>query len=170
MKEISRALKRLCDDGVISEYAIGGGIGALAYVEPFLTEDIDVFAPMVTTSGLVDPTPILNKLRELGYSEMVGDRVVIGSWPVQFLPPASELEREAVAEAREEFIDGAPLRLFSAEHLMAISLKLGRPKDLARLEQFIESGRFQDARLNSILERHGLASRWDEFVRKVKLR
>ena len=35
-------------DGEIVNYAIGGAIGAVFYVEPFATQDIDVFIMMRT--------------------------------------------------------------------------------------------------------------------------
>lgn len=167
MKDVIEVLNRLQREGVLPTYAIGGGMAALAYVEPFLTEDIDVFAMMVTTSGLVDPSPILKRLGELGYSRMVGDRVVIGEWPVQFLPPAGDLESEAVTEARAEILEGVSARIFTAEHLMAIALKTGRAKDHARVEQFIESGRFDPEKLDAILNRFDLKTAWNELQRRM---
>lgn len=166
MKEIIEVLNRLQREGILPAYAIGGGMAALAYIEPFLTEDVDVFATMVTASGLVDPSPIFLRLKELGYSEMVGDRIVIGEWPVQFLPPAGDLESEAVAEAREEILEGISVRIFTAEHLMAIALKTARAKDHARIEQFMESGRFDLGKLNAILNRFGLNKKWDDIQRR----
>lgn len=56
--------------------------------------------------------------------------------------------------------------VFTAEHLCAIALEVGRAKDKARLLQFIEAGAFEAARFQSILTRHGLTSRWQQFERQ----
>lgn len=55
-------------------------------------------------------------------------------------------------------------RVIKAEHLMAIMLQTGRLKDLARLSQFVESGNFDHAELETVLVRHGLLQKWKEFV------
>lgn len=167
MKGVIEVLNRLREDGVLRDYAIGGGMAALAYVEPFLTGDIDVFTTMTAGSGLVDPSPIFRRLAELGHREMRGDRVVIHGWPVQFLPPAGALESEAIAGACDVMVTGASARFFTAEHLIAIAVKLGRPKDVARVEQFLMAQQFEMATLMTILERHGLAGRWRELERRI---
>jgi hypothetical protein len=46
---------------------------------------------------------------------------------------------EALAEAVEVEVEEIKTRVFTAEHLAAIALQTGRPKDEARLLQFIES-------------------------------
>jgi hypothetical protein len=51
----------------------------------------------------------------------------------------------------------------SAEHLVAIALRTGRPRDHARILQFIEQSAFDRPRLQSILKRHGLLSKWEQF-------
>ena len=38
-------------DGVIGRYAIGGAIGAVFWLEPFTTRDVDVFVTLPTTPG-----------------------------------------------------------------------------------------------------------------------
>ena len=82
---------------------------------------------------------------------------------MQFLPPAGPLGEEALAEAVELDVEGEPARVFSAEHLAALALELGRAKDKARLLQFIESGVLDADRFQAILQRHGLLDRWQTF-------
>ena len=163
MKEVVEVLNGLLEEGVLKDYAIGGGMAALAYVEPFLTEDIDVFTTMTVTSGLVDPAAIFRRLRERGFDRMDGDRIIIHGWPVQFLPPLSGLEAEALSSARERIVEGVQTRFFCAEHLMAIAVKTGRGKDMARLEKFIEAGQFDETAFSDILKRHNLTGRWNEM-------
>ena len=50
-----------------------------------------------------------------------------------------------------------------AEHLAAIMLDAGRPKDFARLLQFVEAGVLDDVRFTSVLEQHDLVQKWQRF-------
>ena len=43
MKETFAVLNQMVADGAIENYAVAGAIGAMFYVEPFSTQDIDVF-------------------------------------------------------------------------------------------------------------------------------
>ena len=58
------------------------------------------------------------------------------------------------------------MRVFSAEHLCAIALEVGRAKGKARVLQFIEAGTLDAARFQSIVTRHGLTGRWQQFERQ----
>jgi len=42
MKETFAVLNQMVADGAIENYAVAGAIGAIFYVEPFLTQDLDV--------------------------------------------------------------------------------------------------------------------------------
>lgn len=42
MEKVIQVLNRMQADGVIEKFAIGGGIAAIRYLEPYLTDDIDV--------------------------------------------------------------------------------------------------------------------------------
>ena len=97
---------------------------------------------------------------------MEGEYIVIGGWPVQFLPPTGPLADEALKEAAQHDVDGIPARAFSAEHLAAIALQTGRAKDKARLLQFIESNVLDLQRFQTIIARHGLADAWAKFERQ----
>jgi len=43
MEKVIEVLNRMQADGVIEKFAIGGGIAAIYYLEPYQTDDIDVF-------------------------------------------------------------------------------------------------------------------------------
>jgi hypothetical protein len=91
---------------------------------------------------------------------------VIEGWPVQFLPVYNPLTEEALAQALEVEFGSTPTRVFSAEHLAAIMLETGRPKDHARLIQFFESNALDCVVLESIVARHDLTSKWENFRRR----
>jgi len=166
MEKTLAVLNRMQADGIINRYAIGGAIAATRYIEPFHTSDIDVFVFLpFSTSGLVSISPIYTYLGRLGY-EAQGEYINVEGWPVQFLPVYNSLSEEALSHAVEVNFGSTPTRVLSAEHLAAIMLETGRPKDYARLVQFIESDALDISKLHDILARNGLLTKWDSFHRK----
>jgi len=154
-------------DGVIGMYAIGGAVGATFYLEPSATADVDIFVMLPTAPGssLLSVSPIYDYLRARG-CRIEGERIVVGDWPVQFLPPHGALEQEALAAAAETEVEGVRTWVLSAEHLVAIALQTGRAKDYARIVQFLEQGAVDAGKLNGVLKKHGLMSQWEKFKRK----
>lgn len=167
IRDVFKTLNDLQTDGVIDRYAIGGAVGATFYLEPFATLDVDVFVTFRSEPErhVLSLQPILDYLKERG-GAMEGEHIVIGGWPVQFLPPAGPLVEEALAQAVETDVEGTPARVFTAEHLAAIALQTGRAKDKARLLQFIESQALDTGRFQDIVLRHGMHSAWQRFERQ----
>jgi hypothetical protein len=151
-------------DNIIGRYAIGGAVGVTFYLEPVATLDVNIFISFHTQPGslLISPQPVFKYLTERG-ARIEGEYVIIADWPVQFLPPTGPLVEEALAEAVEFEVEEIRTRVFTAEHLAAIALQTGRPKDKARLLQFTESDTLSWVRFQSILERHALAGSWRKF-------
>jgi hypothetical protein len=62
---------------------------------------------------------------------------------------------------------GCPLRgrprVFTAEHLAAICLQVGRLKDHDRVIRFVEAGVLEPEVFEPILQRHDLMNRWLKF-------
>jgi hypothetical protein len=164
MKATLEVINRMQADGVIGKYAIGGAVGATFYLEPSATLDIDVFVvlPKAASGSLLTLAPIYEYLRARG-CKTEGEYVVIEGWPVQFLPPSDALSEEALAQAVETEVEGIQSWVMTAEHLVAIALKTGRPKDFARILQFIESGVLDTDKLDALLARHRLLEKWEEF-------
>ncbi len=167
MKATLEMINRMQVDGVIGNYAIGGAIGAIFYLETFYTADLDIFITLPTAPGssLLSLSPIYEYLTAQG-CQVDGERIVIGGWPVQFLPLRGALEQEALAEAVKTEFDGIPTSVLSAEHLVAIALQTGRAKDYARIAMFLEQDAVNRKKLDSILLRHGLVPKWKKFESK----
>ncbi len=157
-------INQLRADGIIEHYAIGGAVGATFYLEPVATLDVDVFISFRPKAGslIASPQPIFDYLKARG-AKMEGEYIVVAGWPVQFLPAASPLLAEALAQAVEKDVAGTKVRVFTAEYLAAIALELGRAKDTARLLQFVESGVLDFERFQPILFRHDLVDKWKRF-------
>jgi hypothetical protein len=133
MKATLEVINQMQTDGVIGAYAIGGAVGATFYLEPVATLDIDVFVSFQQQPGssLISLTPIYDYLTARGF-KAEQECIVIGGWPVQFLPPGNSLVAEALAQAIETEVEGVRTRVMTAEHLTAIALQTGRAKDAAR--------------------------------------
>jgi hypothetical protein len=167
IQEVITTINHMLSDGIIEHYAIGGAVGATFYLEPVSTLDVDIFVTFRSDSGslLLSPAPLFDYLKTQGCT-MEGEYVIIGGWPVQFLPPTGPLVEEALSQAVVMDVEGTPAHVFTAEHLAAIALQTGRAKDKARLLQFIESTALDSARFQAIVLRHGLQSAWQRFERQ----
>lgn len=160
MEKTLRVLNRMVKDDVIEQYAIGGAVAAIFYIEPINTNDLDVFFHVKPSStGLDVLTPLYEYLSGLGYQAQ-GEAIDIEGWPVQFLPIFNPLLEEAVAQAKEVGFQRTKTRVMQAEHLVAIMLQTGRLKDHARIAQFMEQEVVDQGGLVDILRRHGLIKKW----------
>ncbi len=181
LKQTIDVLNEMAAEGVIESYAIGGAVAAFYYIEASSTDDLDILISFDNRSGggaagLVTLGPIVDYLSARGFAEWRHEGIVISGWPVQFLPVADSLDDEALKEAPAvelEVTPGEPsvaTRLLSAEHVMAIALRVGRPKDLIRISQFVSENAFAMRSFCDILTRHGLRSKWSECCLRLGLR
>ena len=176
MKQTIEILNEMVSDNIIGHYAICGAIAAYNYIEMSSTDDLDIlvsFENELQTSGLVMLAPIFCYLAKKGYAEFRKEGLVIEGWPVQFLPVAKPLDAEALTNAVAIEINpvegNVPTRVLTAEHVMATALDAGRPKDLIRINQFLEAGAFDAGVLCGILERHDLQAKWTAFCKRFEI-
>lgn len=167
VKATIELINQMQGDGVIGKYAIGGAVGATFYLEPAATVDVDIFVTLPTPPGgvLLSLSPIYDYLKARGGS-VEEEHIVVGGWPVQFLPASDALELEALAEAVPTTVEGLGTWVMTAEHLAAIALRTGRPKDHNRILQFIEQGAVDRKKLQTILDQHQLSGKWKQFERR----
>jgi hypothetical protein len=154
LAEVMRAANGLVAAKLIEDWALGGALAAIYYVEPFATYDADIFF-IPTDEDLTSGIPaIYAHLQAQGW-RVEGEHLVVGGFPVQFLA-AHGLTEEAVHEAREIEFEGVPAKVFRAEHIVAIAASVGQHKDLARIEQMLQQADLDKACLEKILRRHKL--------------
>jgi hypothetical protein len=168
MRETLKIVNQMVKDGVIEEYAIGGAVAAIYYLEPFDTADLDIFV-QVNTAGSDLPilTPIYDYLTGQG-CQSKGEFIYIEGIPVQFLPVFNPLTEEAVEKAQTIKYAKVTTRIMRPEHLVAIMLDTGRPKDYLRISMFLEQGAIKIRRLHAVLKRHGLMKKWEENEYRFK--
>lgn len=172
-----RVIADLAEKKVIKNYAITAAVAALNYVEASATEDVDVLVSASNfpqpPSGLILLGSLEAALAERGYFQRTDAGIVVENWPVQFIPAASPLEEEAIEGAAEVNIGTAaePMvtRVLSAEHVVAIALKTGRPKDLARIAQFLEQDVLDFDALKGVLHKHDLLELWADYCRRFRI-
>lgn len=181
MKNTFQVINRMVEDGVIGSYAIGGAVAALNYIEPTLTQDLDVLISIddprdQPRSGLVTLEPLFAYLRKAGYEEFKKGGIVVEGWPVQFLPVANDLDSESLGAAVEIEIEAgraAPpirVRTLRAEHVVATALRVGRPKDRIRIGQFLAEDAVDLVALRDVLDRHDLRKAWSKFCAETGIR
>lgn len=169
MKETFAVINQMVADGAIEDYAVAGAIGAMFYIEPFSTEDLDVFV-LTPDDRLVIELPGWEYLKARGYTEIRKEGIVVEGWPVQFMPVNNPLEREAYLNAQVVDYDGISVRVVLPEHLVAIMVKVGRLKDLARVEMFLTQQEVDLDALKEVLGRHGLSDKWTKFKNRYDQR
>lgn len=161
MKKTLKVVNELKNRGLIKDYAIGGGIAALFYIEPFLTYDLDVFIISVENEdekNLIVLSTVFDYLKSIGYF-WKGEHIIIEGVPVQFIP-ADELEKEAVGNAKVVEYEGIKAKVFTPEYLIAILLRAGRKKDIEKIEKLLEQTDIARQKLEEILNKFGLKERF----------
>lgn len=165
MEKAIKVVNQLKEDGIIKDYAIGGGIATIHYVEPLLTYDLDIFfLPQKEGKGLISLSPIYEFLRKKGYKPHK-EQVIIGKIPVQFLPPYNELIREAIENAVDIKYKKEKTRIFKAEYLLAIMIQTGRPKDKERIIKLLDESKVNKNYLMKILQKYNLREKFKRFQR-----
>lgn len=171
MKKAIEVIVSLAQRGVIKDYAITGAVAALAYIEPVSTQDLDILVSVGdfdAKSGLLLLTPIESALAELGYTQRSDVGVVVQGWPVQFIPVASTLDEESLREAVEKKVGAAiNARVLKPEHIVAKAISVGRLKDLARVETFLNMAAIDLVALRAVIDRHDLKDAWRTFCLKA---
>ena len=154
LAEVLQAANGLVAAKLIEDWALGGALAAIYYVEPFTTYDADIFF-IPADRGLTAGIPaIYAHLQAQGW-QAEREHLLVRGFPVQFLA-ARGLTEEAVHEAERIDYEGVPAKVFRAEHLVAIAASVGRPKDKARIEQLLQQADLDKTRLENILQRHRL--------------
>jgi len=159
MEKTLKIINELKDKGIIIDYAIGGGIAALFYVEPFLTYDLDIFIIIKEEKkDLISLKDLFEYLKSKGFL-FKGEHIIIEGIPVQFIP-VNELEKEAVENGRFVKYKSVNTKVIEPEYLIAIFLKTGRRKDIERIEKILNLDIIDRDKLQKILIKFNLLKLW----------
>lgn len=164
-KRVEKAFKvisRLHKEGVLEEYAIGGAIATIYYTEPFATYDVDIFFIPPEEQGIIVLTPFYDFLAKEGY-KTDKEFILIGETPIQFIPAATALEKEAVRHAVPVKYKDIQVNILRPEYLIAIFLRVFRLKDREKIVRLLEQTKIDEKLLSDILTRHGLKEKFENF-------
>jgi hypothetical protein len=155
LADILRTANGLVSSGLVKDYALGGALAAMRYVEPLATYDADIFFIPATKDLSAAVHDIYEALRACG-CEVEGDHLLLKNFPVQFLA-AHGLTEEAVQKANKIEYRGVRAKVFRPEYMIAIAASVRRPKDIARIKLLMEQADIDRDLLDTILKRHKLS-------------
>jgi hypothetical protein len=174
MEKVIKVLNSLVEDEIIQDYAICGGMAYTHYFEPDTTFDLDIFVIFNDESRIEVLRPVYERLKNLGH-EIEDEYVIIEGINVQFLPSDPPLLRDSVLNLNVVKYYNTDMKIVSVEYLLAILLQTNRSKDKIRLAAAIgllkESDittKLDNQQLQSILERHDLKEKWEDFIENEK--
>lgn len=165
MKKTLEVINGLKKDGIVEDYAIGGAVAALKWVEPFFTRDLDILVIPFRSArkgGVISFLPIYEALKAKGYHQWTGQWLMIEGVPVEFLP-AEGLAKEAVVEAVETEFEGVGTKVITPEYLIALFLKAFREKDKMKIRLLLDQANIEEKKLRDLLIRHGLEKQFKDF-------
>ena len=167
MKKVIEVMNELKEKGLIKDYAVGGAIAALRWVEPFFTQDLDIFVILekeANKQGLIILSPIYEYLKNKGY---IWEKhwIIIEGVPVDIFP-ADILEKKAIEEATEIEYEGIKTKVMTPEYLIALFLRTNREKDKRKIQMLLDQTEINVKKLNKILTDHGLKERFIKFQRR----
>ncbi len=161
MEKTLKVIKVLKNKKVILDYAIGGGIAVLYYVEPLLTYDLDIFfVPIEESIDVL--APIYKYLKEKGYKTQ-REHIIIEGIPTQFIPVYNELVREAVQNSTEVKYGKIKTNVLGLEYLIAVMLQTYRAKDRERIIKIFEEAKVDLKLLKKLLKKYNLYGKYTEF-------
>jgi len=165
MEKVFKVINKMYQERILKDYAIGGAVATIYYTEPFATKDIDIFFIPAEKEGIILLTPFYDFLRKKGY-KTYKEYIVIGGTPIQFIPAATELEKEAVENAISIKYKNVGVKIMRPEYLIAIFLWVYRPKDREKLIKLLDQTKVDKTFLSDILKRYGLDKKMDDFMKK----
>jgi hypothetical protein len=157
-----RVINELEARGLIERYAIGGAMALLFHTEPVATFYLDIFCLIHESGRFVTLSPIYEYLKAAGHA-VEAEHILIAGVPVQFIPAYNALVTEAVCDAAECRFGQTTTRVIGLEHLVAIALQTGRPKDLQRVAMLAAAPTLDEVKLVQILTKHELLTAWNRI-------
>ena len=163
MEKAFKVISAMYKEGILKEYAIGGAIATIYYTEPFTTNDVDIFFIPPEEQNLLILTPFYEFCKKRGY-KTEKEYIMIDDTPIQFLPAATSLEKEAVQHAVFVKYKNIQVKILRPEYLIAIFLHVFRLKDREKIARLLDQTEIDRKLLLDILVRHGLKEKFENFA------
>ncbi len=127
--DVYRVIDSMKTEGIVRNYAVGGGMAALFYSETTLIFDVDVFVSLTQEGWLIDLSPIYHWARQKGF-EVRDEYLISHGVPVQILVANEGLETEAIECAQE--MGASKVRVMKPEYLIALYIQTSGDKRRGR--------------------------------------
>jgi len=165
VERVFKVVNKMYQEGILEDYAIGGAVATIYYTEPFATKDLDIFFMPIEKEKVILLTPFYDFLLKKGY-KTYKEYIMIGDTPIQFIPASTDLEKEAVKNATFVKYKNIEVKILKPEYLIAVFLKVYRPKDRDKLIRLLEQSKINKTFLSDILKRHNLDKKFTDFMKK----
>ena len=165
MERVFKVIKKMHREGALKDYAVGGAVATIYYTEPFATKDVDIFFIPPEKDKIILLTPFYDFLSKKGY-KTYKEYIMIGDIPVQFIPTATGLEKEAVEKAISVKYKNVDVKILRPEYLVAIFLEVFRAKDRDKLIKLLEQAKIDKSLLRDVLARHNLDKKFSDFMER----
>lgn len=165
LEKVFKVVKKMFQEGILKNYAIGGAVATIYYTEPFATKDIDIFFVPVEKEKIILLTPFYNFLLKKGF-KTYKEYIMIGDTPIQFIPAMTNLEKKAVENAISVKYKNVDIKILRPEYLVAMFLKVYRAKDREKLIKLLDQTKIKKTLLLDILKKYGLDKKFDSFMKK----
>lgn len=155
--EALAAIRNLKDEGIVSDYAIGGAMALSFWAEAVPTYDLDVFVLFASDELIMTITPIYEWAGRHGY-QVKSEHIEIAGIPVQVLPAHDAVTEEAIVTAVDLPYGAETTRVMRPEYLIAMFLEKSArsAKRLARVAMLLECDKVDHELLSQVLERYNL--------------
>jgi hypothetical protein len=166
MEKALKILNEMKRKKIIGQYAIGGGVAAIRYMESILTYDVDIFfIPSTPDALLLDMTPMITFLKSKG-GKAEKECVILEGTPIQLIAVYNDLVTEGVKKAVPVTYGSVKSRILRKEHVLALMLQTGRPKDFLRMGQMFQEAPPLKAVWMRLVEKYDLIKLWNRYMEK----
>jgi len=166
LKKTLEAINSLIDLGLIRNYAIGGAMGQLNYIEASSTYDLDIMIHLKVETNRLVPLDEIYQWAKANNYPVDKEHIKIEGIPVKLLPAYNNLISEAIENSNKVTLFEVETYVMKAEYLMAIMLKTARSKDKTRLVKFFEEYDYDKNLLKLILRKFSLIKEYNSFKEK----
>lgn len=164
MKKTLKRINELMEIGIITNYAIAGGMAQFYYIEPSVTYDLDIVVHIPGDEDTLTPlTKIYEWAAQKGYSSEK-EHIIIEGIPVQFLLPYDELVKEALENSDKIRLFDENTFILKPEYLMVIMLQTGRLTDKERLARFFAEADYDKNKFLDLVKRFNLFEVYKKLI------
>ena len=159
LEKINNLLKM----GLITNYAIAGGMAQFYYIEPSVTYDLDLIVHIPNEENVLNPLSDLYAWATQNGYPSENEHIIIEGIPVQFLLAYNNLVKEALKNSNQIRLYEEVTYILKPEYLMAIMLQTGRLSDKERLSKFLIDADYDKEKFLEIIKRFDLYELYQKF-------